>query len=429
MFRGVVSWGRCRRGIGVLCCMAGLLGALRPASAWSAPALTLRRSVALAVARAPLVQAGRAREDAARADLDRAGRWPDPRLEFGVQNLTVQGPGAFNPAADSMTMRTIGFSQAIPSGTALAAERAGARAGEAAAGAETEQARLHTRQAAAAAWVSLWAARRAREQLEELERQSALVIVAAKARLAGGTGSTADVLAAQAAQAELANRLDQADATVAAARAALARWVGAAAAQATLADPPDFTRLPVTAAHLLQSPDAQAPLLGWSSREDRAEAALQGARASKHPDWSVGLSYGVRAPGLPAMATLMVGVRLPLFPAHREDQDILARRADLEAVRAERENARRAQIEAVQRLLATWQGYGRQVQRDRDTLLALAADRSAAALAAYRGGASLQPWLEARRDEIAIRLDYVEALKAWGDSWAELAFLLPEYAQ
>ena len=428
MFRGVVSWGRCRRGIGVLCCMAGLLGALRPAPAWSAPALTLRRSVALAVARAPLVQAGRAREDAARADLDRAGRWPDPRLEFGVQNLPVQGPGAFIPAAGSMTMRTVGFSQEIPSGAKLSAERAGARAGAAAASAETEQARLNTRQAAAVAWVSLWAARRAREQLEGLERQNALVIVAAKARLAGGTGSTADALAAQAAQAELANRLDQADATIAAARAALARWVGAAAAQATLADPPDFTRLPVAAAHLLQSPDAQAPLLDWESREDRAEVALQSARASKHPGWNVDLSYG-RVPGLPALATLMVGVRLPLFPAHREDQDILARRADLEAVRAERENARRAQIEAVQRLLATWQGYGRQVQRDRDTLLALAADRSAAALAAYRGGASLQPWLEARRDEIATRLDYVEALKAWGDSWAELAFLLPEYAQ
>ena len=420
---------RCRpRGAVFPLSCATVLLALLAFPVLAAVPLTLQQAAVLAVARAPLVQAGHAREDAARADLDRAGRWPDPRLDFGVQNLPVQGPGAFIPAAGSMTMRTVGFSQEIPSGAKLAAERAGARAGAAAAGAETEQARLHTRQAAAAAWVSLWAARRARAQLEGLERQNALVIVAAKARLAGGTGSTADALAAQAAQAELANRLDQADATIAAARAALARWVGAAAAQATLADPPDFTRLPVAAAHLLQSTDAQAPLLDWESREDRAEAALQSARASKHPGWNVDLSYG-RVPGLPALATLMVGVRLPLFPAHREDQDILARRADLEAVRAERENARRAQIEAVQRLLATWQGYGRQVQRDRDTLLALAADRSAAALAAYRGGASLQPWLEARRDEITTRLDYVEALKAWGDTWAQLAYLLPEYAQ
>ncbi len=419
---------RCRGPVFPLSCVTALLALLAFPALAAAP-LTLQQAAALAVARAPLVQAGHAREDAARAERNRAGRWPDPRLVFGVQNLPVQGPGAFSTAADSMTMRTVGFSQEIPSGAALAAERAGARAGEAAAHAETEQARLNTRQAAATAWVSLWAAEQARDQIEGLERQNALAIVAAKARLAGGTGSAADALAARAAQAELANRLDTANADIESARATLARWIGTEAANADLAASPDFARLPVSDARLLEIPDQQAPLLGWASREDRAEAALQGARASKHPDWSVDFSYGARAPGLPSMVMLQVGVRLPLFAAHREDQDILARRADLEAVRAERENARRAQVEAVQRLLATWQGYGRQVRRDRETLLALAADRSAVALAAYRGGASLQPWLEARRDEISSRLDYVDALKAWGDTWAQLAYLLPEDAQ
>ncbi|MDE1959448.1 MAG: TolC family protein [Xanthomonadaceae bacterium] len=416
---------RCRGSVFPLFCVTALLAF----PALAAAPLTLQQATALAVERAPLVQAGHAREDAARADRDRAGRWPDPRLVFGVQNLPVQGPGAFSTAADSMTMRTVGFSQAIPSGAGLAAERAAARAGEAGARAETEQARLNTRQATAAAWVALWAAEQGRDQIAGLQRQNALAIVAAKARLAGASGSATDVLAAQAAQAELANQLDLADAQVASARAALARWLGQDAAGATLADPPDFARLPVSDARLLEAPDQQAPLLGWESREDRVAAELQTARASKRPDWSVDFSYGARAPGLPSMVMLQVGVRLPLFAAHREDQDILARRADLEAVRAERENARRAQVEAVQRLLATWQGYGRQVRRDRDTLLALAADRSAAALAAYRGGTSLQPWLEARRDEISTRLDYVGALKAWGDTWVQLAYLLPEYAQ
>ena len=419
---------RCRGPVFPLSCVTVLLALLAFPALAAAP-LTLQQAAVLAVARAPLVRAGHAREDAARADRERAGRWPDPHLVFGVQNLPVQGPGAFSTAADAMTMRTVGFSQAIPSGARLAAERAGARAGEAAANAETEQARLNTRQAAAAAWVSLWAAGQARDQIEGLQRQNALAIVVAKARLAGGTGSAADALAADAAQAELANRLDAANAAVESARAALVRWIGSEAARADLAASPDFARLPVSAARLLEIPDQQAPLLGWASREDRAEAALQGARASRHPDWSVDFSYGARAPGLPSMVMLQVGVRLPLFAADREDQDVLARRADLEAVRAEREDARRAQVEVVQRLLATWQGYGRQVRRDRETLLVLAADRSAAALAAYRGGASLQPWLEARRDEISTRLDYVGALNAWGDTWVQLAYLLPEYAQ
>ena len=403
--------------------------ALATFPALAAPPLTLERATMLAVDHAPQVQAGHARQDAARADLDRAGRWPDPRMVFGVQNLPVQGPGAFSTAADSMTMRTLGFSQEIPSGAALAAERASARAAEGAAVAGTEQARLAARRSAAEAWVALWAAEEARHQLRGLVQQNEVAILAAKARLAGGRGSVADALAARAARSELANRMDAATADVEAARAALARWIGNDATVGPLADPPDFARLPVSDARLLETPSQQAPLLDWGPREDLAAAALQRARAGKHPDWSVDFSYGVRAPGLPAMVMLQVGVRLPLFAAHREDQDIFARRADLEAVRAEREDARRAQVEAVSRALAQWQGLGRQVRRDRETLLALAADRSAAALAAYRGGGSLQPWLEARRDEITTRLDYVEALKAWGDSWARLAFLLPEYAR
>ncbi len=98
-----------------------MLGAFRVLAAGP---LTLPEAAGLAEHHAPRVDAGNALVDAARADLDRAGRWPDPRLVFGVQNLTVQGAGAFNTSADPMTMRTLGFSQKIPSPTALRAERA-----------------------------------------------------------------------------------------------------------------------------------------------------------------------------------------------------------------------------------------------------------------------------------------------------------------
>ena len=429
MFRYLAGPGLRRPRVSAVCGFAALFGVIGPVPSPGAPALTLRQAVTLAVARAPQVQAARARQDAATADLDRAGRWPDPRLSFGIQNLAISGPGAFSPAGDPMTMRTIELSQAIPSGASLDASLAGARAATAGADAGMAQARLDTRQAAASSWVAAWASEQELQQLVRLRRQDDLAIRTAKARLAGGTGSVADVLAAEAAAAELANRIDRADAAVASARATLARWVGSPAAQRPLDHAPDFSRLPVTAARLLQGTEAQAPLQAWTARVDRAEAALQAARASREPDWSVALGYGARAPGLPRMATLVVGLRLPLFAAHREDQDVLARRADLDAIRAERENARRAQVAAVQRALAAWEADGRTVRRDRSTLLHLASDRSAVALAAYRGGAPLQSWLDARRDEIAVRLDYVAQLARWGERWSELAYLLPEDAR
>ena len=61
----------------------------------------------------------------------------------------------------------------------------------------------------------------------------------------------------------------------------------------------------------------------------------------------------------------------------------------------------------------------------RDELVPLAADRSRVALAAYRAGGSLQPWIEARRDEINTRLDFADALAAWGRGWVALAYLIP----
>ncbi|MBS0487058.1 MAG: TolC family protein, partial [Proteobacteria bacterium] len=158
--------------------------------------------------------------------------------------------------------------------------------------------------------------------------------------------------------------------------------------------------------------------------EDRAQARIDLARAGKRPDWSVSLNYGERIHRAD-MVSVMVGFSLPLFPGNRQDRDISARHAERDALLAEHDDARRAQRAEVAGALARWQGEGKQVRRYRDELLPLAEDRSRTALAAYRGGDSLQPWLDARRDEIDTRIAYAQALAAWGKAWAELAYLIP----
>jgi hypothetical protein len=71
----------------------------------------------------------------------------------------------------------------------------------------------------------------------------------------------------------------------------------------------------------------------------------------------------------------------------------------------------------------------RQVVLHEDALLPLAQDRSATTLAAYRAGGDLQPWLDARRDELDVHLAHAEHLGELGRAWAALAFLLPTEAQ
>jgi outer membrane protein TolC len=386
--------------------------------------LRLGAATQLAAARAPQVQAQLLRAQAAQDDTVRAGRLPDPKLTAGINNLTATGPEAFNAAADSMTMRSIGVMQEIPSGAKREAEKAVANAVAQLSDADIVKVRLAVKQATAGAWVSLWAAQRERKLLDGLREQSMLAVKLAKARLSGGAGNATDVLAARTAVVELDNRITVADAEIAAAHAALQRWLGDGGGS-TLAEAPDFSTLPVTPAQLLHDLDRQGPLLGWAAREDQAQARIDLAKAGKHPNWSVGLVYGDRI-RLPDMIGIEVGISLPLFPGNRQDQDISARYAERDAVKNEHEDARRAQREAVAAGLAEWQGDSKQVDTYRDKLLPLATDRSRTALAAYRGGGSLQPWLEARRDEIDTRIAYANALAAWGKAWAQLAFLIPE---
>ena len=405
----------------------GLAAFLCAASALTAhaaePPLTFEAAVQRGLAHAPQLDARASDLAAMREEGERAGRLPDPALTFGVASFPVTAPGAFSLRSDGMTMRTIGVMQSFPSRAARAAERGLADAQIDAAAANRVATTQTVQERIAGAWIDVWATTRARALLVELRSENALAVQTTQARLRGGEGGAADALATRAAVALLDNRVEATDADLAAAQAGLQRWIGPSNGE--LADAPDFSRLPVNPENLLQSIDDQAPMQAWAAREHVAQAALEQARAAKHPDWSVSADYGKRAPGLSDMLTVQFSVSLPLFSRNRQDRGISAKQAQRDAAEADHEDARRAQQEAIVRAAATWQGWNRQIERYQKTLLPLARDRAQTALASYRGGGVLQPWLDARRDEIELRLGLAQALAARARLWASLAYLLP----
>ncbi len=375
----------------------------------ASPAIPISYTEALqrALANAPTLQVRRSQIDASTEEAARAGALPDPRLIVGLANWPVSGPDAFSLRADEMTTQQIGLMQEFPAEQQMVA------------------------QAAALAWIELWSTQQAVDALEGLREPARIAERAARARLAGGTAGASDVLAAQAALLQLDNRLEQVHAEHAAAQAGLARWLGIAP-EAILASgaAPDFSQLPLEPTQLLAKLDQHTPLLGWEARESLAQAQVDAAVAETRPDWSVELTYGrrERAPdGMARSDMLMVevGVGLPLFQKNRQARGIAARRAELEAVSAERDEARRIQAESVQRAIARWRGLTGQLERQNTQSLPLARDRARTALAAYGAGADLQPWLEARRDEIELHLENARLLGEQGRAWAALAYLLP----
>ncbi|MBS0455925.1 MAG: TolC family protein [Proteobacteria bacterium] len=396
-----------------------------PLLASSAP-LTLQQATQRALKRAPLLDARRAGVTAANEERARAGALPDPVLTVGIDNLPVTGGNAFDFAADEMTMQRIGVRQDIPARAKREAQRTLADRRIDEAGARQRADALAVQRATADAWIDLWAARQAIDALTRLHEQAELAAKIAKARVAAGA-SPDDALAAQAAVLDLDNRTEEAVATHEAARAALARWVGDGDADPT--GTPDFDRLPVADDRLLAEIDRAGDLLPLDAQVETAAAAVDAARAERHPDWSIAASYGRRAGERSDMVTVEVGIGLPLFTRTRQDHGIAAREADYDAALADREDRRRELTASIRAALALWHGLQRQVALYEHQMLPVARDRSMLALAAYRAGGPLQPWLDARRDELAAQLAHAQQLGELGRAWAALAYLLPSETQ
>ncbi|PJR31330.1 transporter [Xanthomonas campestris pv. campestris] len=379
-----------------------------------------------------MLQARQSQIAASQEEAVRAAALPDPRLTLGVANLPVTGADAFDASADFMTMKQIGVMQDFPAHAKRQARQAVADRTVEQAQALSVAERLAVRQAVAQAWIALWAAQREVTALQVLREPTGIAVRSAKARLAGGTGSAVDAMATQNAALELENRIDAAEASLEVARASLARWLGEEPMALRIEGaPPELMTLPVAPATLVASVDRQGPLLPWRSREAVAEAQVDAAIAEKRPDWSLGVTYGQRdrtPDGMPRSDMLMVefAIDLPFFTRNRQDRGVAARRAELDAVAAEREDARRAQAERVRMTQAEWEGLKRQVARKETESLPLARDRAKTALAAYAAGGDLQPWLEARRDEIELHVMHARHLGELGRAWAALAYLLPE---
>jgi outer membrane protein TolC len=263
--------------------------------------------------------------------------------------------------------------------------------------------------------------------LQQQREQAALVAELAKARLIGSRATASEALAARAGVLELDNQILAAQADREAAAAMLIRWTGEESSPADEA--PDFARLPVESATLLASVDRLPTVLPLQARIERAAAAVDVARAGKRPNWSLAAAYGQRSGGRDDMLMLEVGIGLPIFPGNRQDRDVAAREAEYQGALATREDQRRAAAASLRARIAQWRGLLAQVETDEQRLLPLASDRTATALTSYRGGGELNPWIEARRDELATRLSHVNHVVELGRTWAELAFLLPEGSQ
>jgi outer membrane protein TolC len=387
--------------------------------------LTLAQAQQRALARSRALPAQDAAIAAARELAVAAGRLPDPVLRAGIDNLPVSGADRFNIGSDFMTMRRIGVMQELTASDKRrlrAAEMEGA-ADKAAADKDVQVARIE--RDTAQAWIDLYFAQQMMDLVRQQVAQAERDLQAADAAYRGGKGSQGDVFAARGRIVTAQDKVDEFATRVRTAGQALARWAGpnVDVAPASL---PDIDRLrfdPDT----LDSRLAHHPDIAVLDREEavaRTEARL--ADANRHPDWSVEVMLQQRGHGYSNMVSVGVSVPLQWDRQHRQDRELAAKILQADRIRDERDERLRAHTAEVRTMLDEWRSARTRLARYRRELVPLAADQSAAVLAAYRGGKSaLAEVLAARRNELEVRLQTLQLEAVAATRWAQLNFLTP----
>ena len=397
------------------------LGALQ---AHAAP-LTLDDALRLAQERSRQLPAQDAAAAAARDMAVAAGQRPDPILKTGLNSLPVSGPDRYSLVRDNFTMLSVGVSQELTRSGKLKARTARFEREAEVAEAGRELALANLRRDTAVAWLDRQYQERMRDLLVTQRDEARLQIDAAEAAYRGGRGSQADVFVARSGVAQIEDRVAQAERQIASATTQLTRWVGTAAS-GTLAPPPALDSVRLHAEDLETVLTHHPQIAVMLKQEAMAQADAEVTRTNKQTDVSVELTYSQRGPSYSNMVSVNLSVPLQWDQKNRQDREVAAKLAIVEQMRAEREEATRAHVGEAMAMLQEWRSDRERLTRYDASLLPLAAERTRASIAAYRGGTGLlTAVLDARRGEIDTRMDRLRLEMEAARLWAQLNYLLP----
>lgn len=278
----------------------------------------------------PRIAAADARARAAEARVAPSGLLPDPRLQFGLMNRELPGLGY----ADPLGMTQIQVMQMIPTAGKLGFAGRAASARAAAEQGRAREVSWEVRARAAMGFYEIYRMDRSLAVARETYRLLQDLAKIAETMYGVGEGRQADVLRAQV---ELARMHEEI------ARMEAERATAVAQVNALLVRAPDsslglavFPLLPDSLPglnELVADAIAHRPMVQAGEAELRAaEADARGARREIWPDLELGVQYGQRpmpGGGTDRMASLMVGINLPIFAGSRQ----LAMRRETEAMR------------------------------------------------------------------------------------------------
>jgi cobalt-zinc-cadmium efflux system outer membrane protein len=286
------------------------------------PSLTLEEAARLATLDQPLLTGRQAKIDAEEQQAIAAAQLPDPQLSGGLKELPIDTSEAFSTRRDNFTEFTIGLSQEFP--RANKRRLAGARKQL---DAEIDRAALDNEQRmvrrdASLAWLDVYEAEQSVKLTQRLADEATLQVQALEKDYRSGKASQADWLAAKVDAGLAADKAHDWLHHLLRLRAALERWIGAAAQRpiaAFLPTPALSTPLPA----LLAGADHHPVVGGLDKNIEAAATDIALARQAYKPDYSVEVYYAYRH-DFSDFVGIQFKVGLPYFTKDRQDRGLSA---------------------------------------------------------------------------------------------------------
>jgi cobalt-zinc-cadmium efflux system outer membrane protein len=301
----------------------------------NAGALTLERSVALAIGTNAGLAGSQARADAMAEVPAQAGSLPDPMLRLDAMSLPTD---TFSRSQEPMTQLQLGIEQELPFPGKLGLRQAAAERDADAAASDADEARLRLVFEVNQAWWQIYYLDRALEiALRNHDLLNQFVQIA-QTRYQVGEGLQQEVLLAQVEMSKLLDRQIELRGSrrqqVARLNALLNRDAGTTVMLPEQVD----ERLPaVLPEQQLYTRATQArPLLEQKRYEvEAARSRRDLARRDRYPDFKLEASYGFRAgnepdgSARPDLASIGLSMSLPLYAGHKQDRAVAQRGSEL----------------------------------------------------------------------------------------------------
>lgn len=299
--------------------------------------LTPDAAVTIAIRDNPSLAQIKARYDALQQVPSQVSTLPDPTINLNAMNLPTD---TFNRGQEAMTQMQVGFSQQIPFPGKLSLKKQAAEFDAMAAGHSVEELRAQLRSKVTSKWWQLHYLDRALETVAKNKNLLRQFITIAKTKYETGKGLQQDVLLAQL---ELSKLMDQ-----------VIQLQAIRQTQAILLNllmdrlPSDSVVLSPLVSHNMPDIRSEAALYDiaramrarlkvMQSKVDAAQSRLKSAKRDYYPDFMVGMTYGDRSGMNPLarggqradFASIMVGIKVPLYAGRRQARAVSQRRSEL----------------------------------------------------------------------------------------------------